>query len=79
MFTYDKYQKRFIKIRNDLKLNPQHRAHDWRMQFITMAKKYGIDEYAIKYMVGHSITDITKRVYTNREIDWLKIEIEKIK
>lgn len=77
--TYDKYQKRFCKIRDSLGLNPQHRAHDGRMQFITAAKKYGVDEYAIKYMVGHSITDITEKVYTKRNIDWLKEEIEKIK
>lgn len=77
--TYDKYQKRFCKIRDSLRLNPQHRAHDGRMQFITAAKKYGVDEYAIKYMVGHSITDITEKVYTKRNIDWLKEEIEKIK
>lgn len=79
MFTYDKYQKRFNKIRDELKLNSQHRAHDGRMQFVTMAKKYGVDEYAIKYIVGHCIPDITERVYTKREIDWLKEEIEKIK
>lgn len=78
-FTYDKYQKRFNKIRDELKLNPQHRAHDGRMHFVTMAKKYGVDEYAIKYIVGHTITDITEKVYTKREIEWLKIEIEKIK
>lgn len=78
-FTYDKYQQRFKKIRDELNLNPDHRAHDGRMQFITMAKKYGVDEYAIKYMVGHAITDITEKVYTQREFKWLKREIEKIK
>lgn len=78
-FTYDKYQKRFNKIRDELKLNPQHRAHDGRMHFITTAKKYQVDEYAIKYIVGHSIQDVTERIYTKREIDWLKNEIEKIK
>ena len=79
MFTYDKYQKRFNKIRDTLKLNPQHRAHDGRMQFITSAKKYGVDEYAIKYIVGHAINDITEKVYTKRELSWLQTEIEKIK
>lgn len=44
-----------------------------------MAKKYKVDEYALKYMVGHSITDITERVYTQREYEWLAEEIEKIK
>lgn len=47
--------------------------------FVTMAKKYGVDEYAIKYMVGHKISDITEKVYTQREFEWLKDEIEKIK
>ncbi len=79
MFTYDKYQKRFNNIRDELKLNPQHRAHDGRMHFVSLAKKYGVDEYAIKYMVGHAISDITEKVYTKREADWLKIEMEKIK
>lgn len=79
MFTYDKYQKRFAKLVKELKINEQHRPHDPRIHFVTMAKHYQIDEYAIKYMVGHSITDITERVYTKRDIDWLKTEIEKIK
>lgn len=37
------------------------------------------DKYAVKYMVGHSITDITEKVYTKREADWLKTEMQKIK
>lgn len=78
MFTYDKYRARFDKIKNVLKLNPEHRCHDGRMHFITRAKKCGVDEYAIKYMVGHVITDLTERVYTKRDFDWLKEEIEKI-
>lgn len=79
MFTYDKYQKRFSKIKEELKLNPGHRAHDGRMHFITMAKKCGVDEYAIKYIVGHAISDITEKIYTKRELNWLKTEMEKIK
>lgn len=64
---------------NELNLNPEHRPHDGRKHFVTMAKKYGVDEYAIKYMVGHKISDITEKVYTQREFEWLKDEIEKIK
>lgn len=79
MFTYDKYQKRFVKLVQELNLNPEHRPHDPRIHFVTTAKKCEVDEYAIKYMVGHAITDITERVYTQREIDWLKEEILKIK
>lgn len=43
-----------------------------------MAKKYDVDEYAIKYIVGHAINDITEKVYTEREISWLASELEKI-
>ncbi len=77
--TYDKYQQRYHKIRDVLKLNPDHKAHDGRKHFITMAKKYKVDEYAIKYMAGHTINDITEKVYTDREAAWFQEEIEKIK
>lgn len=77
--TYDKYQKRFMKIVSELNLNGQHRAHDPRIHFTTMAKKYQMDEYAVKYIVGHAISDITERVYTQREITWLIEEMKKIK
>lgn len=54
----------FIIVENNLYL--------WR-------KKSKVDEYAIKYVVGHTIEDITESVYTERDVDWLKEEIEKIK
>lgn len=76
--TYDKYSQRYEKIRDRLGLNPDHRAHDGRKHFITMAKKYDMDEYAIKYIVGHAINDITEKVYTEREVSWLASEMEKI-
>lgn len=77
--TYARYQKAFERIRDELKLNPNHRPHDGRTHFVTTAKRYGVDEYAIKYMVGHKISDITEKVYTRREFAWLREEIEKIK
>lgn len=77
--TYARYLKAFERIRDELNLNSEHRPHDGRTHFVTSAKKYGVDEYAIKYMVGHKVSDITEKVYTRREFDWLKEEIEKIK
>lgn len=77
--TYDKYRHRFDKVMSDLGLSDQHRPHDPRIHFVTMAKKYKVDEYAIKRMVGHAISDITERVYTHRDIEWLKTEMKKIK
>ena len=77
--TYQRYQCGFAMVRDELKLNPEHRPHDGRKHFVTAAKKAGVDEYAIKYMVGHKISDITEKVYTQREFEWLKTEIEKIR
>ena len=79
MLTYNRYQKGFSRVWDELKLNIDHRPHDGRTHFVTSAKKYGVDEYAIKYIVGHKISDITEKVYTKREFEWLKEEIEKIK
>lgn len=79
MMNYQRYKAGFDMVRDELKLNPEHRPHDGRKHFVTAAKNAGVDEYAIKYMVGHKISDITEKVYTQREFDWLKEEIEKIK
>lgn len=76
--TYDKYDYQFITTVTKLGLNPKHRAHDPRMTFVTMAKKYNVDEYAIKYIVGHAINDITEKVYTVRNDEWLHDEMKKI-
>lgn len=61
-----------------LGINPEHRGHDGRVHFVTVAKKYNLDEYAIKRIVGHAIKDLTERVYTKRSVDWLVQEIDKI-
>lgn len=59
-------------------LGMEHRPHDGRKTFITMAKNAGVDEFAIKRIVGHAITDITENIYTERDIAWLRSEIEKM-
>lgn len=76
--TYDKYAHRFKKAIEQLNLNPEHRPHDPRSTFITRAKKAGVDEYALKEMAGHKILDITESVYTLRDLEWLRSDIEKI-
>lgn len=74
--TYDKYRKRFEKVMN--RLNMKHRPHETRHTFITKAKECNIDEYILKLIVGHTIDDITEKVYTHRTIEQLKAEMEKI-
>ena len=70
--TYDRLNKAYTSFHG-------HKPHDGRKTFITLAKKYNVDEYAIKYIVGHKISDLTERVYTDREFKWLQSEIAKIK
>ena len=76
--TYDKYRHRFMKVINSLNLNPEHRAHDPRMTFVTRCKKAQVDEYALKEMVGHNIKDITESTYTIRDLEWLRNDLEKM-
>ncbi|MCD8330325.1 MAG: hypothetical protein LUC27_06550, partial [Lachnospiraceae bacterium] len=46
---------------------------------VSIAKRFVVDEYAIKYMIVIYINYLTERVYTERNVQWLKEEIEKIK
>lgn len=75
---YESLKYRFDILMKSLEINPAHNPHDCRKHFITMAKKYELDEYAIKRIVGHQIDDLTERIYTERSNTWLKSEIEKI-
>lgn len=72
------YRRSFKNIIKELGLNPDHKAHDPRKFFVTQAKMYELNEYAIKLIVGHAIRDITESVYTERKFDWLYSEICKI-
>lgn len=75
--SYDKYRNRFLKINKRFNLN--HKAHDTRHTFITLAKQFNVNEYMLKLLVGHSIKDITESTYTHRTIEDLRSEINKIK
>lgn len=77
--TYERYKDLYESIVKELGLNPEHKAHDGRAHLATMAKKYNMDEYTIKRIMGHSIKDLTERVHTTRGIAWLREEMEKNK
>ena len=68
---YSDYRVLFMEIIKSLQFNSDHRPHDPRKTFITLAKNFGVDKYTIKYMVGHEITDVTEKVYTERNKEWL--------
>lgn len=76
--TYGVYRKGFIDELSRIGLN-EHTPHDCRVRFVTEAKNCGMDEYAIKLIVGHSIKDLTERVYTKRNFEWLASEMKKLR
>ena len=78
-FNYEQLRFQLKQITKHMGLCDGHRLHDGRKHFITLAKKYDVDEYALKRIVGHKITDLTESVYTERDPSWLFDEICKIK
>lgn len=75
---YDRYYKDYKNIIETLKLNPNHKPHDPRKTFVTMAKKADMNEWIIKRIVGHALADVTEASYTERTVDELYREICKI-
>lgn len=78
VLSYSTFKVQYEKMLNQLGME-QHYGHDGRLSFATLAKKYNLDEYAIKYIMGHQINDVTEKIYTKREISWLDSEMQKIK
>jgi len=74
--TYSGYRYIFNVIMNRLKIT--HLPHDTRHTFVTMSKDCGLDEYILKIIVGHTISDVTERVYTHRRVSQLTAEITKL-
>lgn len=77
----DQYLSRFNKVMKQLNFREEITPHYTRHTFITMAKSRDVNmnEYILKLIVGHDIGDLTEHVYTHRELQDLKEEIEKIK
>ncbi len=55
-----------------------HRTHDGRHTFISLADDAGINSTALKFIVGHARSGTTEKVYTHKNLDVLKREIDKI-
>lgn len=70
---YHRYKKEFKKLELD-----SHSPYDCRHTFATLMSNAKADEHCIKLIMGHKISDITKRVYTHKVIEQLIEEINKI-
>lgn len=74
---YQKYHREFCNLMRGLNMD-SHTPHDARRTFVTLAKQNGMDEYALKKIVGHTISDLTENTYTDRSVEWLTNEMLKI-
>lgn len=79
--SYDQYLSRFNKVMKQLNFRAEITPHYTRHTFITNAKSRNVNmnEYILKLIVGHEIGDLTEHVYTHRELEDLKEEMDKIK
>ena len=76
---YNELRRQYNEKIERIMAGGNHKLHDGRKHFVTLAKKYKVDDFAIKRIVGHAINDITEKTYTDRSSDWLLSEISKIK
>lgn len=74
--TYDKYRGRFKKVMTALDMT--HSPHETRHTFITYAKESNINDYLLKKIIGHEISDVTEKIYTHRTTEELINEANKI-
>lgn len=79
--SYDQYLTRFNKVIDTLGFNNEMTPHCTRHTFVSKAKSRDVkmNEYILKLIIGHEVGDLTEHVYTHREIQDLKEEIELIK
>lgn len=75
-FNYGKYGRAVKKLMDNIGLD--HKPYDGRHTFSTRMKKAKADEYILKRIIGHSIQDLTEKVYTHRDISELIEEVKKI-
>lgn len=68
---YEYFREMFINNKNEFKLPRSRAIHETRHTFITKLNEVGVDDYIAKLIVGHSMQDITKKVYTHVSIDRL--------
>lgn len=75
-YTYEKYASEFKKLMKELKM--KHVPYDTRHDFATRMKNAGTNEYLLKRIMGHSISDITENIYTHRNEKELVDEVNLI-
>lgn len=60
------------------KLGMKHNPHDCRYTFASLADNVCMNDVCLKKIMGHSISDITKGVYTDKTTEELLVEVQKL-
>ena len=71
------YREKFLPIMKNL--NMKHRPHDCRHTFATLLSNANANSTAIKKMIGHESFITTEKIYTHKDIEELRKNIELIK
>lgn len=74
--AYSTY-KRHFKEEMD-KLGMDHTPHDCRHTFATRCDLFGVNDLVVKLVLGHKVDDITKGIYTHKDLQEMVKEINKI-
>lgn len=75
--TRHQYFKRTLDKMVELGLE-KHTAHDCRHTFATRLNDANANSTAIKNIIGHSTFEITEKIYTHKDVEILRKEIEKL-
>lgn len=80
LFGYRNYPPFWYAFREVCQaIGSAHTVHDTRHTFATRADNYGLNPIAAKKILGHSAgSSVTEKVYTHKDIEQLKAEIEKL-
>ncbi len=77
--SYQTYMKEFNKALTAAGVTDKHTPHDCRHTFATLLNNSGANPVSVKRLLGHSSGgDITEKIYTHKDIEQLRIAIEKI-
>lgn len=77
--TKGKFTSLFKQAVTAAGITTYHTPHDCRHTFVTLLSNAGADEICIKRLVGHSSgNDVTEKIYTHKDIEQLRVAIEKI-
>lgn len=69
----------FYPLLQELNIDSSITPHATRHTFATLLKRNGADDFFIKKLIGHSLQDITSKVYTHAEVEDLRKAIQLLK